>query len=30
MFKHDDIWFKISVIVEELAIDKVQVNKEIE
>jgi hypothetical protein len=30
MFKHDRRWFKISVKVEELAIDKVQVNQEIE
>jgi len=29
-FKHDDKWFKISVKVEELAIDKVQINQEIE
>jgi hypothetical protein len=27
MFKHDNKWFKISVKVEELAIDKVQVNQ---
>ena len=30
MFKHGNKWFKISVKVEELAIDKVQVNQEIE
>ena len=30
MFKHNNKWFKISVKVEELAIDKVQVNQEIE
>jgi hypothetical protein len=29
MFKHDNRWFKISVKVEELAIDKAQVNQEI-
>jgi hypothetical protein len=30
MFRHDDKWFKISVKVEELGIDKLQVNQEIE
>ena len=30
MFKHDNKWFKISVKVEELAINKVQGNQEIE
>jgi hypothetical protein len=30
MFKHDNKWFKMSVKVEELAINKVQVNREIE
>jgi hypothetical protein len=30
LFKHDNKWFKISVKVEELAIDKIQVNQEIE
>jgi hypothetical protein len=30
MFKHDNKWFKISVKVEELPIDRAQVNQEIE